>query len=235
MHYSITFQSVFVPIMIYLSIQSVSKDSQVSDTKSLEEKSHRIEVANQILRTKSQYRSTYRGVNEISGICSSDCGFGAQVRIPRFRVLDNEYLPQRFQVASCRLDADFIFIICQHVCHDSTDSSLRTLVAGIRPQEQPCSSGITIHAINPRNVFLDNRIHIVESLCQSSLILQSACKRPAATADKKGKVFNFQLVSGNYFSGASNKCAKLTFPFDSPDSYRLMGRMVSQLNLPVPE
>ena len=44
-----------------------------------------------------------------------------------------------------------------------------------------------------------------------------------------------RLFVATMFSRDSNKCDKLTFPFDSPDSYRLIGRIVNQLNLPVPE
>ena len=36
-------------------------------------------------------------------------------------------------------------------------------------------------------------------------------------------------------SGVSNIPSKLTSPEDSPDSYKLMGRIVSHANLPAPE
>ena len=52
---------------------------------------------------------------------------------------------------------------------------------------------------------------------------------------RKARSSILRLFVATILSGVSNRCAKLTLPFDSPDSYRLIGRMVSQLNRPVPE
>ena len=43
------------------------------------------------------------------------------------------------------------------------------------------------------------------------------------------------LLTAKILSGDSNNSLRLTFPFDSPDSYKLIGRIVSQLKRPVPE
>ena len=46
---------------------------------------------------------------------------------------------------------------------------------------------------------------------------------------------SFSRFFANSLSGAANNAPKLTVPFDSPDSNRVIGRIVSQAKRPVPE
>ena len=46
---------------------------------------------------------------------------------------------------------------------------------------------------------------------------------------------NFNAFFSNIFSGVVNSVARLTLPFDSPDSNKVIGRIVSHVNRPAPE
>ena len=51
MHDGIAFQSAFVPVMVYLSVQRFGKYAQISYAQGFEKEAHRIQVIHQVGRT----------------------------------------------------------------------------------------------------------------------------------------------------------------------------------------
>ena len=74
MHNSIALKAILVAKMVNLPVKRTCKNTQIADTKRLEQQSHRIQIANQIVRSKTQCRHCNRWIDKITSVRSTYCG-----------------------------------------------------------------------------------------------------------------------------------------------------------------
>lgn len=82
---------------------------------------------------------------------------------------------------------------------------------------------------------MNNGIIIVDCLIQRDFVPHPHCLGPAAPAYQNASWSKVSFDSPSISSGWENSAFRLTSPVDSPDSNKLIGRMVSHVKRPVPE
>ena len=124
MHYGITFQIVFVAVMVHRSINDIGINAQVAHGKCFKHQPKGVEVINQIVRSDAQSGSGNGWIGEISGIGSADGGFASEVGIPGQRVLDDEYFFQRIDIGINGVFCQCVALVVLQIGKQCSQSSL---------------------------------------------------------------------------------------------------------------
>ena len=86
----ITFEAIFIPIMIDRAVQRIGKNAEVAHTERLKQETERVQIVQQVIRSDAQSGSRDGRIDKIARVCGAYRRFGAKIGIPSRHILNHK-------------------------------------------------------------------------------------------------------------------------------------------------